>query len=143
MVWQFRWLEKGPNGKRIYRKRVIGTIEEYPDQDVARSAVASLITEMNWANLRSTSITMTVAHLCSHFEQRELARSYTWRNDPTKMCYAVYLRRWILPNWGKHELRDVRTIEFESWPRRLPLAKGSCAKIRGVMSRAIESCLPI
>lgn len=133
-VWQFRWSEKGPNGKRIYRKRVIGTIEEYPNQDAARSAVASLITEVNWANLRSTSITMTVAQLCSHFEQRELARSNTWRSYSTKMCYAVYLRRWILPNWGKLELRDVRTIEFESWLRRLPLAKGSCAKIRGVMS---------
>jgi hypothetical protein len=53
-VWQFRWSEKGPNGKRIYRKRVIGTIEEYPNQDAARTAVASLITEVNWANLRST-----------------------------------------------------------------------------------------
>jgi hypothetical protein len=40
-VWQFRWSEKGPNGKRIYRKRVIGTIEEYPDKDAARNAVAS------------------------------------------------------------------------------------------------------
>lgn len=133
-VWQFRWSEKGPNGKRIYRKRVIGTIKELPNQDTARNAVASLITEVNWANLRSTSITMTVAQLCSHFEQRELARSNTWRSYSTKMCYAVYLRRWILPNWGKLEVRDVRTIEFESWLRRLPLAKGSCAKIRGVMS---------
>ena len=96
--------------------------------------MASLITEVNWAKLRSTSITMTVAQLYSHFEQRELARSNTWRSYSTKMCYAVYLRRWILPNWGKLELRDVRTIEFESWLRRLPLAKGSCAKIRGVMS---------
>lgn len=94
-VWQFRWSEKGPNGKRIYRKRVIGTIKELPNQDAARDAVASLITEVNWANLRSTSITMTVAQLCSHFEQRELARSNTWRSYSTKMCYAVYLRRWI------------------------------------------------
>jgi integrase len=133
-VWQFRWSEKGPNGKRIYRKRVIGTIKEFPNQDAARNAVASLITEVNWVNLRSTSITMTVAQLCSHFEQRELARSNTWRSYSTKMCYAVYLRRWILPNWGKLELRNVRTIEVESWLRRLPLAKSSCAKIRGVMS---------
>jgi hypothetical protein len=100
-VWQFRWSEKGTNGKRIYRKRGIGTIEEHPNEDAAQSAVASLITEVNWANLRSTSITMTVAQLCSHFEQRELARSNTWRSYSTKMCYAVYLRRWILPNWGK------------------------------------------
>jgi integrase len=113
-VRQFCWSEKGPNEKRIYRKRVIGTIEEYSSEDAARSAVASLITEVNWANLRSTSITMTVAQLCSHFEQRELARSNTWRSYSTKMCYAVYLRRWILPNLGKLELRAVRTIEFES-----------------------------
>jgi hypothetical protein len=65
-VWQFDWSEKGPNGKRIYRKRGIGTIEEYPNQDAARTAVASLITEVNLANLRSTSLTMTVAQLCSH-----------------------------------------------------------------------------
>jgi len=58
-VWQFRWSDKGSNGKRIYRKRVIGMIEEYPNQDIARSAVASLIAEVNWAYLRSTSITMT------------------------------------------------------------------------------------
>jgi hypothetical protein len=24
-VWQFRWGDRGPYGKRIYRKRVIGT----------------------------------------------------------------------------------------------------------------------
>ena len=60
-VWQFRWSEKGPNGERIYRKRVIGTIKQYPDEDAARSAVASLIAEVNWANLRSTSITMTAS----------------------------------------------------------------------------------
>ncbi len=25
-VWQFRWADRGPRGKRIYRKRVIGTV---------------------------------------------------------------------------------------------------------------------
>jgi hypothetical protein len=70
-VWQFRWSEKGPNGKRIYRKRVIGTIKEFPIQDAARNAVASLITEVNWANLRSTSITMTVAQLASAITDAE------------------------------------------------------------------------
>ena len=25
-VWQFRWADRGPYGKRIYRKRVIGTL---------------------------------------------------------------------------------------------------------------------
>ena len=30
-VWQFRWSEKGGDGRRVYRKRVIGTIEQYSD----------------------------------------------------------------------------------------------------------------
>jgi len=30
-VWQFRWAERGPFGKRIYRRRVIGTVCQYPD----------------------------------------------------------------------------------------------------------------
>lgn len=76
-VWQFRWSEKDPHGRRIYRKKVIGTTEEYPDAESARNAVSGLITEVNWANLRTNSIPLTIAQLCSHFEQRELARSNT------------------------------------------------------------------
>lgn len=30
-VWQFRWSEKDRNGRRIYRKRVIGTVQQYAD----------------------------------------------------------------------------------------------------------------
>jgi integrase len=133
-VWQFRWSEKDPNGRRIYRKRVIGTVEEYPEAESARNVVLGLIAEVNWSNQRSNSIAMTIAQLCSHFGQRELARSNTWRSYSTKKSYAVYLRRWIVPHWGRYELCNIRTIEVESWLRRLPLAKSSCAKIRNVMS---------
>ena len=133
-VWQFRWSEKAPNGRRVYRKRVIGTVEKYPEAESARNAVSGLISEVNWANQRPNSVAMTIAQLCGHFEQRELARSNTWRSYSTKRGYAVYLRRWIVPEWGRYELRSIRTIEVESWLRRLPLAKSSCAKIRNVMS---------
>jgi hypothetical protein len=34
----------------------------------------------------------------------------------------------------KYELAEVRTIQVETWLRRLPLAKSSCAKIRNLMS---------
>ena len=77
---------------------------------------------------------MTVAQLCDHFEQRELARENTWRSHATKKVYKAYLSRWIRPHWQKHELAEVRTIQVESWLRGLPLAKSSCAKIRNLMS---------
>jgi len=133
-VWEFRWSEKDANGRRIYRKRVIGTVVEYPEAEFARNVVSGLISEVNWANQRPISMAMTMAQICNHFEQRELARSNTWRSYSTKKAYAVYIRRWIVPQWGRYELRNIRTIEVESWLRRLPLAKSSCAKIRNVMS---------
>lgn len=42
-VCQFRWAERGPQGKRIYRRRVIGTVCQYSDADSARKAVAGFL----------------------------------------------------------------------------------------------------
>jgi integrase len=77
---------------------------------------------------------MTVAQLCDHFAQRELAKDNSWRSHATKKIYQAYLPRWIRPHWQKYGLADVRTIQVESWLRGLPLAKSSCAKIRNLMS---------
>ncbi len=37
-VWEFRWWEKGPNGKRVHRKRILGSVDTYPDTNAARAA---------------------------------------------------------------------------------------------------------
>jgi hypothetical protein len=41
-VWQFRWSEKDHGGRRVYHKRVIGTVQQYPDTQAAREAVHQL-----------------------------------------------------------------------------------------------------
>jgi integrase len=133
-VWQFRWSEKGLCGARVQRKRVIGSIDRYPNETAARSAVTILLAEINSEKVRINPRSITVAQLCDHFEQRELARDNTWRSYATKKTYQAYLTRWVLPHWRHYELAEVRTIQVESWFRRLPLAKSSCAKIRNVMS---------
>jgi integrase len=133
-VWQFRWSETRLDGKRLYQKKIIGTVEQYPDEDAARRSVAGLVAELNTEGRATNSGTMTVAQLCDHFEQRELAKENTWRSHATKKIYKAYLTRWIRPHWQKCELAGVRTIQVVSWLRGLPLAKSSCAKIRNVMS---------
>jgi integrase len=133
-VWQFRWSERGPQGRRIYRKRVIGTVCQYSDADSARKAVTGLLAEINSDDLPHGPLPMTVAEVCDHFDQRELTKDNTWRSYSTKKTYKAYLKRWIIPEWGALDLSGVRTIEVESWLRRLPLAKSSCAKIRGLLS---------
>ena len=133
-VWQFRWSEKDLHGARIQRKRVIGTVERYPDGAAARTAMTIVLAELNSGKARISRGSITVAQLCDHFEQRELTRDNTWRSYSTKKTYQAYLNRWILPHWRRYELAEVRTIQVESWLRRLPLAKSSCAKIRNLMS---------
>src|ERR1035438_6554771 len=54
-VWQFRWSDKGPQGQRIYRKRVIGTVEEYEDAESARRFVRGLFPELTHRSEEHTS----------------------------------------------------------------------------------------
>jgi integrase len=133
-VWQFRWSETRLDGKRVYHKKIIGTVEQYPDKDAARRAVVGLVSDINTDTRPINSRAMTVAQLCDHFQQRELAKENTWRSHATKRVYQAYLTRWVRPHWQKYQLAEVRTIQVESWLRGLPLAKSSCAKIRNLMS---------
>jgi integrase len=133
-VWQFRWADKGPFGKRIYRRRVIGTVCQYADAESARKSVAGLLTEITTNAFKRYALPMIIAEVCDHFIQRELTNDNLWRSYSTKRAYKTYLKRWIVPHWCNVRLSEVRTVEVESWLRRLPLAKSSCAKVRNIVS---------
>lgn len=113
-IWQFRWREKTTDGKTIYRRAQIGTVDQIPDLETARKAAGLLVPELNARAAKSKSVSMTIAQLCSHFEQCELCLANTWRSYSTKTIYKVYLKRWIIPKWSEHLLSDIRTIEVES-----------------------------
>lgn len=133
-VWQFRWSEKGENGQRVYRKRIVGTVDQYPDPAKAHQLVAGILATPRSRNLPIKAAAMTIAELSSHFRQRELRYDDNWRSFSTRRNYEYVLDRWIVRRWGRYELGGVRTIEVESWLRSLPLARSSCAKIRNLMS---------
>jgi integrase len=133
-IWQFRWREKTADGRKIYRRRQIGTIDQIPDIEAARKMASFLVSDFNSRLEKSKSGSMTIAQLCNHFEQSELCAANTWRSYSTKNIYKVYLKRWIIPRWSERLLGDIRTIEVESWLRSLPIARSTCAKIRNVMS---------
>src|SRR6266481_5372828 len=62
-VWQFRWADRGPFGKRIYRKQVIGTACQYADADSARKAVTGLLREINANVFQRCHLPMTIAEV--------------------------------------------------------------------------------
>ena len=63
-VWLFRWSEKNRNGRRVYRKRVIGTVEQYPDGETARSAAAALVAQLNEDSSHNRGCKTTIDQIC-------------------------------------------------------------------------------
>src|SRR6516164_3061820 len=52
----------------------------------------------------------------------------------TQDTYEGYLKKWILPRWRSYRLGNLKTVQVEQWLHSLPLAQGSRAKIRNIMS---------
>ena len=133
-VWEYRWREPGPDGRRKHRRMVIGSVIQFRDKDAATRATSALRRDINMANNRSKGKPLTLLQLADHYSQRELVPGCRWKTHSTKLGYRGYLRKWIIPRWGAHKLTHIRAGEIELWLRSLPLARSSCAKIRNVMS---------
>jgi len=133
-VWQFRWSEKDRRGRRIYRKRVIGTVQQYADAQAARNASAALLSHIIARSGESRVCNITVEQLCEHFEQRELRCSDSFRSFATVKTYRGYMRKWIRPHLGSAYLDEIKAVEVETWLRQLPMARSSRAKIRSILS---------
>jgi len=153
-VWIFRWWETSTDGRRVRRKRQVGTLDQYKTEEAAERAVR------NWrlvlrANQDGAASGITMRALIDHFREKELVdKGEDGRAWSTRDRYEAYLNSWIEPRWGKEELTAIRAPLVEEWLRNLqqkprkrkrpelvatgreskPLAPASKAKIRNLMS---------
>jgi integrase len=132
-TWVFRWRETRPDGRRAPRKRVIGTMEEYPTKRAAENAARGF--RLNLVDQGSEALLqITMKELVDHFTEHEQldkgeeGRAYSTRDR----CESV-LNCWILPRWGKTPIDQVRTVAVEEWLRSIPRANGTKSKIRNTM----------
>lgn len=123
-VWVFRYRDGQRN-----RKEMIGTVEQYATKKTAMQACEGLRANIN----RYARSPQTMADLVEHYRQKEMSEN-SGKAFSTRTAYEVYLKNWIVPGWGTRTLSEVRTIQVEEWLRALPLANGSRAKIRNIMS---------
>src|SRR5205814_9753654 len=84
-VWEFRWREPGPRGKRKHRRLVIGSIDEFPDESAARQRVIALGLEINCSDIRMKDMPLTMSELVDHYRQRELKPDTVWKTYSTKV----------------------------------------------------------
>jgi len=139
-AWEFLWRENDDGGKRLRRTAVIGTVEQYPTEDLALAAVNGLRVSINEVCNRQRSRVILVGDLIDHYKQTELCDRSEWYSEATKVIYVDFLKTWIRPCWAMTNIRDVRTIVVENWLRQLrrkdgkPLADTTKTKIRSLMS---------
>src|SRR4051794_4541970 len=112
-VWVFRWRENRPDGRRAQRKKVIGTLEQFPTR-AEKAARVFRLDLIDFGAARSMKITMN--ELVAHFRQHDLVdrgeegKAYSTRDR----CESV-LNCWILPRWGKTAIDQIRTVAVEEW----------------------------
>jgi site-specific recombinase XerD len=77
----------------------------------------------------------TIAELIAHYRLKELAGEKQGRKAfSTRAGYESYLKGWIIPRWGDHNIDQVRSVAVEEWLDSVKRAKGTKAKIRNIMS---------
>ena len=74
-VWEFRWREPGPDGKRKHRRMVIGRIDQLVDESAARGRIAGLHLDINFWDARLKGKPLTIAELAEHYRQRDATAS--------------------------------------------------------------------
>src|SRR5258708_2594270 len=84
-IWVFRWSITFPDGRRVMRKRVIGTLGKYRSKKSAENAAR--LFRMNLLDGRTAALaTITMRELVAHFLEQELVdrgeegRAYSTRN---------------------------------------------------------------
>jgi integrase len=153
-VWIFRWWETLSDGRRVRRKRQVGTLDQYKTENAAEKAVRSWRLAVS-ANKAGAFSGVTMQALIDHFREKELVdKGEDGRAWSTRDRYETYLKCWIEPRWGKEELVAIKAPLVEEWLRKLrakprrrkkpqvvvqerdlkSLAPASKAKIRNLLS---------
>jgi len=131
--WMFRYYIE-ENGRRVYKRKFIGTVMDFPKRKDAEKAVSQLRIEINEG---VQSAPLNLEQLVAHYKREELRR----KAYATIVSYTEFLDDRVVPKWGSFAVSAIRSVEVEKWLDGLkkrkdgsPLSPATKAKIRNVMS---------
>jgi integrase len=146
-AWEFRWRERQPDGPWKPKRKVIGTLKDYPTLAEAKLANQSFVAQIN-AQQNQPMRKMTVADAWGDFQKEELRNPTIDRSETTIQRYLDDFRNYILPKWGDTPLDKVKAVQVEKWLGTLTLldrttaaAPGTKAKIRNHLSALFTHCI--
>jgi hypothetical protein len=118
-AWLFRWSEKSDDGNRIYRKRMIGTVEELPDSASARAKVASLLARVNSGYARSGAESMTLRNYARTLNSTNLQRATLGGATPPSSAMRFTLGGGLFHNGDDSSFKTSRPFRLnfgcEGW----------------------------
>src|ERR1017187_9222349 len=131
-TWVFRYYAQ-EGGRSVYKKKIVGSVIEFPKRKDAEKAVVQLRVNVNEG---AAFAPMNMEQLAAHFERVEVPL----KAHSTAEGYKNYLKLHIIPKWGQYTLSSMKSVEVESWLRNLTRIDGKAAnpgtktKIRNLMS---------
>ena len=131
-VWQFRFYETTPEGRRYRRSTTIGTVAQYPTKTHALRIIEPLRLRLNLHHRFGRPI--SIGALIDHYVERELPE----RRHSTQQSHSSTLKRWILPRWGDRPLEEVKPVAVEEWLRSLTLAPKTKVNLRSLFHLIYE-----
>jgi hypothetical protein len=123
----FRWYDYS-SGKRVYKKQIIGNVEQMQSKRDAEKSVVALRSSINV----DKGSPRTIADLNAHYRKYELTQDK--KSFSTIENHRLLYKRYIEPRWGQLRLYAVRTVEVEEWLHSLVLAPASKAKVKCILS---------
>ncbi len=139
-VWVYRWRESDTSGKQVNRKLVVGDKTTYPSKAAALKAVDGLRLEINKEAPTGVYKPLSIGQLVQHYREVELSDAAP-KTARTKAVYGQHFDGHILPRWQEYRIQDVRAVLVEGWLAGLPLAPGTKAKTRNIMSALFEHAM--
>src|SRR5260370_40080392 len=92
-VWEFRWREVQIDGSVCRKNIVVGTLQEFPTESAAQSAVAAIRLTINRQTLQQLLKNVSVETLVKHYQEHELPDASSKQNPATRQsaeCHNAY-----------------------------------------------------
>jgi integrase len=126
-VWQFRYYETTPDGRRRRSSEIIGALSEYPTQADALRILERFRLRLNLQNRFGLPVTFDA--LADDYVEKELPLL----RYGTQQAHLSSLNCWIRPHWGGCLVYEIKPIEVEQWLRSLPLPEKSKVNLRSLL----------
>src|SRR5690348_10134858 len=127
-AWMFRYYTQ-ENGRRVYKRKFIGTVVDFPKRRDAEKEAAKIRVLINDGAQPNP---INIELLAIHYMREELPS----KAHATVQSYKDFLDNQIVPKWGECSLSSIKAIEVERWLNGIkrrngnPTSPATRAKIR-------------